>query len=73
MQHSTLRPIPTEPVQIDGHTIYYGYLRQHLDTLATVSEIIDEYYPRYRDWETDRKSTRLNSSHEFVSRMPSSA
>ena len=28
---------------------------------------------KYRDWETDRKSTRLNSSHEFVSRMPSSA
>ena len=27
----------------------------------------------YRDWETDRKSTRLNYSHEFVSRMPSSA
>lgn len=49
MQHSTLRPIPTEPVQIDGHTIYYGYLRQHLDTLATVSEIIDEYYPHRRD------------------------
>ena len=24
-------------------------------------------------WESDRKSTRLNSSHEFVSRMPSSA
>ena len=24
-------------------------------------------------WEQDRKSTRLNSSHEFVSRMPSSA
>ena len=30
-------------------------------------------WPSYRDWETDRKSTRLNSSHEFVSRMPSSA
>ena len=29
--------------------------------------------PRYRDWETDRKSTRLNSSHEIPSRMPSSA
>ena len=28
---------------------------------------------RYRDWETDRKSTRLNSSHEIPSRMPSSA
>ena len=24
---------------------------------------IDDYIKRYRDWETDRKSTRLNSSH----------
>ena len=31
-----------------------------------------EYY-NYRDWETDRKSTRLNSSHSAKSRMPSSA
>ena len=33
-------------------------------------------YTSYRDWETkrgDRKSTRLNSSHEIPSRMPSSA
>ena len=28
---------------------------------------------RYRDWETDRKSTRLNSSHSAKTRMPSSA
>ena len=28
---------------------------------------------KYRDWETDRKSTRLNSSHLKLSRMPSSA
>ena len=28
---------------------------------------------QYRDWETDRKSTRLNSSHITRSRMPSSA
>ena len=27
----------------------------------------------YRDWETDRKSTRLNSSHSGEPRMPSSA
>ena len=27
----------------------------------------------YRDWETDRKSTRLNSSHSGESRMPASA
>ena len=32
----------------------------------------DEPAP-YRDWETDRKSTRLNSSHSAKSRMPSSA
>ena len=30
-------------------------------------------YPPYRDWETDRKSTRLNSSHITRHRMPSSA
>ena len=30
-------------------------------------------YSGYRDWETDRKSTRLNSSHSAKSRMPSSA
>ena len=30
-------------------------------------------YTMYRDWETDRKSTRLNSSHSAKSRMPSSA
>ena len=28
---------------------------------------------KYRDWETDRKSTRLNSSHSGETRMPSSA
>ena len=33
---------------------------------------VDELEP-YRDWETDRKSTRLNSSHITRSRMPSSA
>ena len=31
------------------------------------------YGSEYRDWETDRKSTRLNSSHSAKSRMPSSA
>ena len=47
-----------------------------LPTNSTLSYQIllnSEYRHRYRDWETDRKSTRLNSSHEFVSRMPSSA
>ena len=29
--------------------------------------------PSYNWWNEDRKSTRLNSSHEIPSRMPSSA
>ena len=57
------------------------------DRLPAMSEVI--HYPflfagylalfftalnyTYRDWETDRKSTRLNSSHSAKSRMPSSA
>ena len=36
-----------------------------------VDSILDRSW--YRDWETDRKSTRLNSSHSGESRMPSSA
>ena len=37
------------------------------------AERSQEYAKYYRDWETDRKSTRLNSSHSAKSRMPSSA
>ena len=39
-------------------------------------ELIDDFfaeYPAAGGEILDRKSTRLNSSHEFVSRMPSSA
>ena len=39
----------------------------------TVNQIIEKIEKWYRDWETDRKSTRLNSSHSAKSRMPSSA
>ena len=35
--------------------------------------VMPQYDVSYRDWETDRKSTRLNSSHSGESRMPSSA
>ena len=45
---------------------------------ATVKQVtkkpqIEANIKIYRDWETDRKSTRLNSSHSRASRMPSSA
>ena len=39
----------------------------------SIKDSVQERYDNYRDWETDRKSTRLNSSHEIPSRMPSSA
>ena len=47
--------------------------------LLQLSLLHQGYHPHfqfelgYRDWETDRKSTRLNSSHSGESRMPSSA
>ena len=47
---------------------------------SVMRQLVDEYNSSngwsvnpYRDWETDRKSTRLNSSHSAKSRMPSSA
>ena len=44
----------------------------HLIDWKTTTKAKAKNY-KYRDWETDRKSTRLNSSHEIPSRMPSSA
>ena len=45
-------------------------LQYPVDGNTTRKELYSGYY---RDWETDRKSTRLNSSHSAKSRMPSSA
>ena len=58
-----------EVVELGGH-IYW--LTQPHNVLAIVEGNDVETYT-YRDWETDRKSTRLNSSHSAKSRMPSSA
>ena len=40
---------------------------------STDDTVLNSDTAGYRDWETDRKSTRLNSSHRSLSRMPSSA
>ena len=42
-------------------------------TCCVDKKAMDWAFRAYRDWETDRKSTRLNSSHSGESRMPSSA
>ena len=66
--------------RLDGksfHTFTKGLSRPYDERLknlmvAITKELVDRY-GTYRDWETDRKSTRLNSSHITRSRMPSSA
>ena len=62
-------------IDVEGGTRNYG-LRSNQPLLAKsfISDSIGFIdFGRYRDWETDRKSTRLNSSHSAKSRMPSSA
>ena len=53
------------------------YIPRELQTVRIIGEVYFPTYVKYqqgyRDWETDRKSTRLNSSHSGEARMPSSA
>ena len=51
---------------------YRGFI-YYAETAAFVKKHKKLIIRIYRDWETDRKSTRLNSSHSAKSRMPSSA
>ena len=51
---------------------YYEMKDQDNEQLAYLCHK-DKIVVHYRDWETDRKSTRLNSSHSGEYRMPSSA
>ena len=68
-------------ITVDLEEFCFQKLRPALSDLAPLSwltllgtcETIPNTYSTYRDWETDRKSTRLNSSHSAKSRMPSSA
>ena len=59
------------------YSIHYGDYSAVICELGAKIRRFDyqgkEIYCPYRDWETDRKSTRLNSSHRSLSRMPSSA
>ena len=55
----------------DLFVVHTEYPRFILNVEEEEVEWLDDL--TYRDWETDRKSTRLNSSHITRSRMPSSA
>ena len=51
----------------------FQLLKKQFPNIPATKIHLHKNNPRYRDWETDRKSTRLNSSHLKLSRMPSSA
>ena len=63
-----LEPFESSPNNL-GMSVTYGYAPRY----AELKSARDYFEGVYRDWETDRKSTRLNSSHITRSRMPSSA
>ena len=58
---------------IDGNEEFFEGARLALSKFVTFGVKKVPTFAVYRDWETDRKSTRLNSSHSAKSRMPSSA
>ena len=51
------------------HSIKFTIVDSEQDAFLLENSLIKEYRPRFKD----RKSTRLNSSHLRLSRMPSSA
>ena len=70
----------TDVIRRDGDRIWLvNKFRTLRDTMQTIIiESSDHHgdistYPREQNRAIDRKSTRLNSSHEIPSRMPSSA
>ena len=62
-----------EEMIVNKQNIYRDEELKILLAKETYQEIYNIAMGTYRDWETDRKSTRLNSSHSAKSRMPSSA
>ena len=53
--------------------IVAGEILPDRGTLAIQNGLRVGYVPQEPQFDPDRKSTRLNSSHEWISRMPSSA
>ena len=59
-------------MEVNGYDSKKKYSQEEIDEMVSKSPY--NKASAYRDWETiDRKSTRLNSSHRSLSRMPSSA
>ena len=63
------------PISISGNSSQKEVLVHTIRAVGLLTQAMSRLKEgdEYRDWETDRKSTRLNSSHLKLSRMPSSA
>ena len=61
------------PTSVDQYVFTDDSTKQQIESWIQDNSIPHLLLNGYRDWETDRKSTRLNSSHSAKSRMPSSA
>ena len=66
---------PTREERLEQDVVIYGwdYRYTYNESILNDYDFFNTWFVGYRDWETDRKSTRLNSSHITRSRMPSSA
>ena len=64
-----------QPLRIDDIARHAGYSKWHLQRLFLQykGESLGRYIRERKLLLADRKSTRLNSSHRSLSRMPSSA
>ena len=69
-RQTVMMPDPTQKMMLDA----LREIRKKVVENATyVGDKFAEEARKMHYGETDRKSTRLNSSHEWISRMPSSA
>ena len=71
--HDTLEIITGDDYSHTSAKLFARYSEDEIAQAITEDGKLMITIARYRDWETDRKSTRLNSSHITRSRMPSSA
>ena len=72
-EYTNLKVILDYNVHLPSGVIRVGVTLSTAKNKSIYPNILDSDFKHYRDWETDRKSTRLNSSHSGESRMPSSA
>ena len=71
-------PLPDAPryaAESKAFSEQLAVLEQEEDKYKSFAKSYDNNYPKYKKFDNnkDRKSTRLNSSHDLASRMPSSA